>query len=488
MESLGKQAIQGVKWSALKTAVGGIVGPITLIIKARYLSPEDFGYLAIILIVIGLFRLLESFGISQAIIQRDAVSSKESSSLFFFNILLSFALAAALFAAAPLLSLAFGLAELTEYLRLACLVVLVTGPALLFQAFLEKSMCFRQLALIGIASQFFMLVGTFVLLELGFGLWAVVYAHVAGSLLTTVLIVFVALRRRLVRVTLYFSPRALGPFLRFGVFVSAKQLLTFAAHRLDEVLIGLFLTPEILGFYHFGKSMLEKLRSLMTASFSKVLYPVLSKLKHQPKKLALAYQRISRYIAFAAFPVFGGIAATAHLFVPIVFGEQWTDSVIVFQVFSVAVILLALTANVATSLLYAVNRPALVFHIDLVTNALYFASLFLLASRGMVAVLLVYSAYVIYKTLTLQFFANRQLGEGYGRYVSVLAAPAGAALMMLAAVLAFQWLGAGLLGNAALLAGSIAIGALVYGLMAMIVARETVEQLKQAMFKGEIAA
>jgi O-antigen/teichoic acid export membrane protein len=276
------------------------------------------------------------------------------------------------------------------------------------------------------------------------------------------------------------------PFLRFGIFVSAKQLMTYTAHRLDEVVIGYFLAPEILGIYHFGKEMLEKIRGLITSAFGKVLFPIFSKLKKNREKLSRAYQRISRYIAFGAFPVFSGIAVTAHLFVPVIFGEKWMGSIIVFQVFSIAMIFLVLTANVSTSLLYSVNKPDMVFYIDVVTNIAYFVSLLLLASYGMIAILVTYSCYIIYKTLILQYFTNSQLIQSFGSYFRELAIPAMSAINMCLAVLFFQYVVSPGIGGLILLLGSILIGSLLFGLMAWYWDQKTFYELKDALIKGEL--
>ncbi len=488
MDSLKKKAISSVKWTTLQTAVVGITGPILLVVKARFLSPEEFGYIAVILIVTGLFNVLESFGISQAIIQRDEISVQESSTLFYFNILLSCFLAVLLYVVSPLIAAFFSLPALKGYLRLVCIIVLITSPSLLLRAFLEKQMYFKYLSLIAIAGSLLNLGATTFFLSAGFGVRGVIYAQIVGVVFVTLSILLVTACFNTARVSFYFNPIKLIPFLRFGIFVSAKQIMTFITHRLDEVVIGYFLSPEILGIYHFGKNMLEKIRGLITSSFGKVLFPVLSKLKNQPRKLTIAYQRISRYIALGAFPVFAGIAATAHLFVPVIFGAQWMDSIIVFQVFSVGVILLALTANVSSSLLYSVNKPDLVFYIDVVTNVIYFASLLLFAAQGMIAVLIAYLCYVVYKTMTLQYYANCQLIDNFLSYFRQLAIPALSTIVMLAAVLFFQLLSKPELGDISQLAGSIIIGALVYIAMAWIFAHDTLTQLRSAMVKGEIGS
>lgn len=479
MNNLKKHAISGVKWASLKTALGATIGPITLMVKARFLAPADFGYLSIIFIVIGFVKLIESFGISQAIIQKDNISKKESSSLFFFNIFISLLWAAALILLAPLIASFFDLPKLKNYLPVVSVIVLLQGPSLLFRAFLQKHLYFKTLALIAIYQQLFTLILVFFFLFWGYGLMGVIYSNILGALFETTGVIIFSLSKKTTTVSLCFHPRKLLPFLRFGFFVSSKQLLTFATHRLDEILIGYFLAPEVLGIYHFGKNMLERIRGLITSSFEKVLFPVLSKIKHNKHQLTKAYNQISHYIAFCAFPVFTGIAATAHLFVPILFGEQWLDSVIVIQVFSLAMIFMALTANVSSSLLYSVNKPDLVFYIDVITNACYVVSLLFFVKDGVISVLTVYSAYVLYKTLTLQLFTSKQLTERFSNYLKQLSTPALLAVLMVVAVLLFQTLMMNLLSQSLQLIFSIALGVIAYSVLSLFLAKKTVISIKE---------
>ena len=101
VENLKHKAIKGVKWTTVKTGIVGLIGPISQIIKAKYLSPEEFGYIAVIMVFIGLLDIVENFGISQAVIQKENINKEESSSLFLLNRNLGGLLGAILFLAAP---------------------------------------------------------------------------------------------------------------------------------------------------------------------------------------------------------------------------------------------------------------------------------------------------------------------------------------------------------------------------------------------------
>lgn len=486
MSKLQQQAVRGVKWTAIQTVVSATTGPVLLWIKSVFLAPDDFALISIILIMIGLMKLLESFGISQAVIQRDEISRDESSTLFVFNILFSGLLGVLLFFSAPVIAHFYEMPELSAFLRVSAAIVILAGPSLLFRAFLEKQMQFRRLSVIDMTGNVLIFLSTTLYLFLDLGVLSIVLGHITAALYITTAIIISAFHYKAVNVRLYFKAQLLKSFLGFGAFVSAKQLLTYLGSRLDELLIGYFLSPEILGVYHFGKNMLEKIRVIMTRSFGKVLFPVFSRLKNNRPRLGRAYQQISRYLSFAAFPVFTGIAITAHLFVPVLFGEKWVDSVIVFQVFSASMIFMLLTANISSSLLYSLNKPHTVFYIDLAMNSAYFLGLFLAAPHGMLPILITYSAYVILKTLILQLYTNRNLKQSFISYLGQFKVPFLGTVVMGGIVLLLQYALSNTLADVYLFLISAVAGILIFTAFVYVTDRSSIHELKHAITKGQI--
>lgn len=262
--------------------------------------------------------------------------------------------------------------------------------------------------------------------------------------------------------------------------------MAFVTHHLDEMLIGIFLSSEVLGIYYFGKNMIYRLKDLITAPFTNVLYSLLSKLQKDNIKLASAYIKVSEYISFISFPLFAGVAVTAHLFVPVLFGAEWNDSVIIFQVFSLNAIFLVLTASVSSSLLYSLNKPELVFYIDLITNTIYFITLLVFASKGIIAVLIVYSLYIVYKTSALQYYANLQLLHSLTFYLLKLKMPTILSITMVAGVLLFQYLTNSYINTMVQLVASILLGLLSYLLLSVIFQRSLLVEIKHLILKKNV--
>ena len=57
-----------------------------MVVLARLLSPQDFGLVAMVTVVTGVYELFTSAGLSSATIQRFAITNQQISTLFWINI------------------------------------------------------------------------------------------------------------------------------------------------------------------------------------------------------------------------------------------------------------------------------------------------------------------------------------------------------------------------------------------------------------------
>lgn len=438
METLRKKTIYGVKWTSVKTITLALTGPLLLLIQARFFAPDQFASVALILIFLEFFKMMENFGISQAVIQKDYVSTKQASSLFFFNLLFAIFIGIVLYFLSSFVAEIYSINSLDYYLKLTSLIIVAGSPIHLFRAFLEKNFYFKEISIIEIVRNLSLLVLVSGFLMAGFGVLGVIYSHIITTSITSLLVILTCMRFRLVKIKLLFSLVELKAFLRFGLYFTGKELVTFIIRKLDELIIGIILGSEIMGIYFFGKNMLEKLRSAVSSSFSKVLFSLFARLKNAPEKSSIVYRQISQTLAFIMFPILIGIAVTAHLFVPAFFGEAWRGSVIVFQVLSIVLMIMVVTSNVSSSFLYAINKPETLFYIDLFTGITYIIFLFLFSANGLITILMIYSIYTVLRMLLLQIIANKYLSHKLLHYINMLLPPLILSGIMGMTVLLFQ--------------------------------------------------
>lgn len=411
MSNLKSKAVNGVIWTTINTIASTIIAPLLLVLKARYLIPTEFGVLAIISVQQTIINVLDNFGISTAIIQRDIISKNERSSIFVLELGMSTFFALVMTLLAPVIANIFDMEPLITLIPLLSVSLIFSGSDNIFQSFLEKEFFFKELSIIKIIREVLLVFFTFVFLYLNMGLFGVVLAQVLSSILNTVAVLIVSFQKDLLHLRIHFKFREVIPFLKFGSYVVGKQIMTQLTHSIDELIIGYFLSAEVLGLYYFAKNLLNRIRILLTTSFSKVLFPLLSAVKNDKKLLLNTYHRVSKYVGIFAFPFFIGLAITADMFIPIFFGEQWIDSVGFFVILSLAYIPYILTANLATSLLYSLNYPDIVMNTDIVVNIIYIVLLliFSILKMDIYPTVILYAAYLVFKTGTLQYFANKVL-------------------------------------------------------------------------------
>lgn len=487
MSGLKKKALNSVKWTTITTIVIGISGPILILANANLLTPSEYAAFAIVTIFINLFKTLEDLGISQAVIQKDKINLIEKSSIFFFNIFFSTIIGILLFINSPFIAKLLNISELAYLLKLTSIIVIISSPTLIFRALLQKEMYFKEISIIDIVRQLLIVFITIILLYMGYGVLGFVIGQIISVTISVILIMVVSRIKKLNKLILFFSFSRVIPFLKFGLFVSGKQVLTFITQNLDQFIIGYFLHREVLGLYSFAKGMLEHLRNLITTSFAKMLLPFLSKLKNDRLKLKNVYNKISLYVALFSFPLFVGISITAHLFVPIIFGEEWEGSVVFFRILSIVLILLVLTAGITTNLLYSIGKPNIVFHIDVVITICYIILLYVFASYGVIAVTLVYSFYIISKTITLQYFANKSLSNTITNYIILFKNPTIISIIMIIMVFIGQVITKGSLMVIYQFIISCIIGIVTYIAGVYIFERETLNEIKQIVFKREVS-
>lgn len=463
MKSIKSGAISGVKWTTLSSAILVVTTPLLLFIKTRFLTPEEFGYIAILSIIIGFLHKFEGTGFTKGVIQRDEIDCQEASTLFIFNTGASILLAILLFFTAGIIASFFDASELTAYVKMMSFLVLVNGPIKYYRAFFEKNFMFKEIGITEIFRQCILVTLMPILFLFGFGIWGFIYTQIISNIVILLLYLFYTKKNKTVEVRLFFSLEKLKHYMRFGLFTSSRGILNYASKRIDEVAIGFFLGAEILGLYHFGKSFLEQVRQIANKAFAKVLFPLFSKLKNDREKMTDVYKLLTYYLALIFFPVFIGIFLTAPTFVPLVFGEQWIDSIIIIQVFSFMFILKMIAESLSVNLLLAVNKPDAVFYIDLITTGIYFGSLVLFASLGIIAVIVAYSIFTLIKTIVLQIYARNILEMSFASYFKLMNKAVAFTTIMAITVLSFQLILSGKVMDSVLLVGAVSIGTVVYG-------------------------
>lgn len=328
MKSLKQQGIEAFVWDFVGKLAKRGMGFVVTIILARLLQPEDFGSIAIVMIVIEVAALFVNIGLSGALIQRRHVLDIHYSSVFYFSLCISTLLTAIIFVVSPWIA-SFYNQEILEYLLKTLSVLFIIGSLTSVQATkFRKELNYKVLTGTGlITSAVGGGVGVVMALN-GAGVWSLVASSFVGQSLYGIVI----WTKSSWKPSLNFSFKALRQLWGFGFRMFLSLIIDTIFIRIDYLIIGKLFPLATVGFLQRAKSLNELAVHYSSGSLMAILFPLLSKVKNDLERFQKIIIKSLNIIVFVAFFLLGSLYLSAESLIVLLFGEKWLPSVVYFEI------------------------------------------------------------------------------------------------------------------------------------------------------------
>ncbi len=454
--SLQHKAYRGAGWSGLGGIVSNSLELLKYVILARLLAPADFGLLAMAMVIISLGRIFADGGTSNAVIHFRNHTGRQLSTLYWINIGAGLLLYAVLYVSAPFFAAFYGEQEVTRILRLGGLILPLFAAGALYEVLLRKELAFRYITVTESVSSLAGLVTATVLALAGFGVYSLIWAHIATA--GTMSFLYVVHGVRSWRPSLLFHPREVWPHIRFGAFQMGDRGLSVYATRIDQLIIGRFFGAEILGAYHLAYQLVLFPISRLSPLLNRVAFPVFASRQDDNSVLRNGYLKLMKAMMSLTAPLFLLAAVAAPWLVPLLFGDGWQLAADLIPIMA-AIGLLRMAGNPSGNIVLAKGRARLLFLWNL-TTAVISTLVFLAGAQFNVHTLLwmYFGANILYFVAGQTIMVNKLIGLTWSRFLKGIA--------VLAGILALSW-GVSYAGRSLLLAS---VGDLGYLLMTTSVA------------------
>jgi lipopolysaccharide exporter len=215
----------------------------------------------------------------------------------------------------------------------------------------------------------------------GLGVWSLVWGHLAGHLLRTILLWTVVPWRP----TLRMPWDLVGPMFAYGRSIVAVNVLSVIVHHSDLLIVARLLGVTALGFYQMAAKIPEMTITLVVRAVSYVLFPTLSGEHARGKNPVETYLTTLQGVALVTIPAAVGLVLMAEPLVFVLFGARWAESIPLVQALTVVACLRALGTH-AGDLLKASGRPGALVILASIKAAVLIPALVFAADGGMVMV------------------------------------------------------------------------------------------------------
>jgi PST family polysaccharide transporter len=407
-------------------------------VLARLLTPNDYGLIGMVTVVVNFAAMFKDAGLSMATVQRERISREQISTLFWLNVLISAFLGLCGLAGSPLVAWFYGKPELTAVTAVLSLSFIVSGLTIQHQALLQRHMQFGTLASIQIASQIVTLIVTIVLACLGWRYWALVGGTIAQALAGTLL-------------TLYFCPwipsrmqrgTDVRGMLAFGGHLTGFNFANYFSRNADNVLIGKFIGADALGLYARAYQLFMMPITQIRIPLNQVAMPVLSALQNQPERYVKYYQRLVSIMATLTTPLTLYCMIEAAFLIRVLLGQQWLGVVPVFRILSI-VALIQPVAGTRGLVLISYGFSDRYFYWGLFGSILCVASFVAGLPFGIRGVAVGYAIYTYVTFIPSLFYCFHKTAVTVSLFMRSFAASLPAGMAAVACVILMKYAGAG---------------------------------------------
>ncbi len=333
MENAKQEVISGVFFTAIAKYANLIISLGVTAVLARLLSPEQFGVIAVAMVIIAFLNLIADIGLFPAVIQYKNLTKDELGNLFSISCYLGLLLALILVLIAPLIADYYEQHLLRNIIRLLAIGLFFTASSVVPNALFYRERMFKFIAIRSFIIQ--IILGAISIMAAFYG--AGIYALLINPILYSILLFIVSYVHFPLPFKLKISLKTIQPILRYSTFQFLFNIVNYFSKNSDTLLIGRYLGINILGYYDKAYQLMSLPLQNITQVITPVIHPVLSLKKEDKTQLIAATEQLIAVLALIGFPLATFLYFAAEDLIYLFFGAQWGTAVPVFKILSLTV-------------------------------------------------------------------------------------------------------------------------------------------------------
>src|SRR5712671_2983131 len=306
-----------------------------IITLARFLDPADFGLVAMVTAVTGIYGMFTSAGLADAAVQIIEITNKQVSALFWCNILFGTILSVLCLATAPILVSFYHEPRLFWVTVVMSAGFLISAAGTQHNALLQRELRYFLLTLIEGFSE---LLG--VAVGIGMAIGGCTYWALVGTA-----IVSQTTRTGCLWLSAAWVPakpqRTAGirSLLHFGGTVTLNSLIVYVAYNLEKVLLGRFWGADVLGFYGRAYQLANMPTQNLNSAIGGVAFSALSRLQNDAIRLKNYFLNGYTLVLSMTIPltIFGMLFADD--LIEVILGPKWMETAYIFRLLTPTILI-----------------------------------------------------------------------------------------------------------------------------------------------------
>ena len=359
MSELNKKIVTATKWSAIAEIVAKLVMPIISMVLARLLTPEAFGIVATLTMVVSFAEIFTDAGFQKYLVQHefvDDVDREQSTTVAFwsnFGMSMLIWVLIAIFSS-PLARMV-GNPGMGHVLTIACVNIPIAAFSSIQMALYKRDLDFKTLFKVRLVGVIVPLVVT---IPLAFWLrsyWALVIGTIVQNFINAILLTAFSNWKP----HFFYSISKLKEMLSFTIWSVIEAVSLWLTSYVDIFIVGTTLSQYYLGLYRTSSVIVGHIMGLITAIATPILFSSLSRLQKDRSQFETLFLAFQKYVGILVIPLGVGIYCYRDLVTEILLGNQWTEAVGFVGLWGLTSAVTIIFAHFASEVYRAKGRPKL---------------------------------------------------------------------------------------------------------------------------------
>ena len=331
--TLKDKTARGVFWGTLNSGATELLNVVIGIFLARLLLPEDYGLVGMLAIFTAIAGNLQSWGFTNALINKKPPLTEDYNAVFWFNVLVSVTLYAILFLAAPLIAAYFRQERLVALARFIFIAFVIGACGITANAYMLKNMMNRELAVVNVTGLVVSGIVGITLALNGAAYWSLAWQQVTYIVAINLLRYFYTWKRW--HPSWRINLRPIRPMLGFSVKILVTNVVNTVSTNVLTFIFGRVFPLKTVGNFTQSNKWDTMAFTFVQNSVSQILQPVLVNVGGDGEREARVVRKFTRFMALVSFPVMLGLALVAPEFIHLTIGDKWSDCVPLLQILCV---------------------------------------------------------------------------------------------------------------------------------------------------------
>ena len=326
MSELNKKIVKATKWSSITEIVSKLITPITSIILARLLTPEAFGIVTTLTMVITFSEIFTDAGFQKYLIQHefnDETDRIQSTNVAFWsNFIMSLLIWGLIILFCEPLASMVGNPGLGYVLSIACVSIPLAAFSSIQMALYKRNLDFKTLFKVRIVGIFIPLIVTIPLAFLLRNFWALVIGTIVSNAVNAVMLTYYSKWKP----SLYYSFNKLKEMFSFTMWSMIEAISIWLTSYVDVFIIGVYLNEYYLGLYKTSITVVGQIVGLVTAATTPILFSSLSRLQGDEEEFKNLFFKFQKLVGLLVIPLGVGMFCFSDLITELLLGNQWMET------------------------------------------------------------------------------------------------------------------------------------------------------------------